>query len=140
MSAHVPPDADAVVELLGRHLEAENNHHLTDTLSTLSPDCVFEDMALDSQFHGHDGATTYYRMWWDAFDTVVTPERLLLAQDAAVAETVWRGAHRGEFLGVAPTGRTIDVPVIIVVEFGDGLMATERLYWDRWRLLHQLGA
>jgi steroid delta-isomerase-like uncharacterized protein len=129
---------DDTIELLGRHLEAENGHCLADTLATLTRDCVFEDMALGQTFHGHEGATSYYRMWWDAFDTAITPERLHLAGDTAVAETTWRGSHVGEFLGIAPTKQTIDVPIIIVVEIRDGLMAVERLYWDRLRLIDQL--
>jgi hypothetical protein len=32
-----------------------------------------------------------------------------------------------------------DLPVIIVVDLRDGLMAKERLYWDRGRLEDQLG-
>ena len=134
----MPASPEQTVDLLSRHLEAENRHDLPDTLATLSDDCLFRDLSLGQDFHGHDGAREYYQMWWDAFDTVVTPERLHLAGDTAVAETIWRGTHTGEFLGIAPTGRRIDVPVIIVVELSDGLMLSERLYWDRLRLLDQV--
>ena len=131
-------DPDATVSLLARHLEAENGHRLVDTLATLSEDCVFSDVALGQTFCGHSGAATYYRMWWDAFDMEVAPERLHLAGGTAVAETTWRGTHVGDFLGIAATGKTIDLPVIIVVELRDGLMASERLFWDRLSLFDQL--
>jgi steroid delta-isomerase-like uncharacterized protein len=132
--------ASDYVELLGRHLDAENRHDVDDTLATLTADCVFEDLALDQRFEGHDGAARYYRRWWDAFDTEVTPERLHLVEPAtAVAETTWRGKHGGEFLGIVPTGRSIAVPVILVAELRDGLMAGERVYWDRATVLEQLG-
>jgi steroid delta-isomerase-like uncharacterized protein len=132
--------ASDYVELLGRHLDAENRHDLADTLATLTSDCVFEDLALDQHFEGHAGATAYYRMWWDAFDTEVTPEQLHLVEPAtAVAETTWRGKHGGPFLGIAPTGRGIAVPVILVAELRDGLMSGERIYWDRATVLEQLG-
>jgi steroid delta-isomerase-like uncharacterized protein len=132
--------ASDYVELLGRHLDAENRHDLADTLATLTNDCVFEDLALDQHFEGHSGATAYYRMWWDAFDTEVTPEQLHLVEPAtAVAETTWRGKHGGPFLGIAPTGRSIAVPVILVAELRDGLMSGERIYWDRATVLEQLG-
>lgn len=79
-------------------------------------------------------------MWWDAFDTEVTPERLHLVEPAtAVAETTWRGKHGGLFLGIAPTGRSLTVPVILVAELRDGLMAGEHIYWDRATVLEQLG-
>jgi predicted ester cyclase len=55
-----------------------------------------------------------------------------------VAETTWRGKHTGPFLGVEPTGRSIEVPVILVAELRDGLMGGERIYWDRATVLEQL--
>lgn len=121
---------DELLGLLGRHLEAENAHDVVATLTTLTPDCVFVDSALGT-FTGHDGAARFYELWWKGFDTEVTPEHLHIVDDrTAIAETRWRGRHIGTFLDIAPTGRTIDVPVAIVVDVSDGLMATERLYWD----------
>lgn len=127
------------LRLLVRHLEAENEHQLPETLATLTLDCVFDDVSLQEQFHGHEGASRYYRMWWDAFDTLVTPEHLHLAGDVAVAETTWRGIHTGSFLGIPPSSREIAIPVVIIVHIRDNLMASERLYWDRFRLHEQLG-
>jgi steroid delta-isomerase-like uncharacterized protein len=127
-------------ELLRRHLDAENRHDMDATLATLRADCVFEDLALGRRFEGHSGAATYYRMWWDAFGTEVTPERLHLVEPAtAVAETMWRGKHGGTFMGIEATGRSIEVPVILVAELRDGLMGGERIYWDRATVLEQLG-
>jgi steroid delta-isomerase-like uncharacterized protein len=132
--------ASDYMELLGRHLDAENRHDMRDTLATLTADCVFDDLALGQRFEGHEGATAYYRMWWDAFDTEVAPERLHLVEPAtAVAETTWRGKHRGTFLRIEPTGRSISVPVILVADLRDGLMSGERIYWDRATVLAQLG-
>jgi steroid delta-isomerase-like uncharacterized protein len=128
------------MELLGRHLDAENRHDMADTIATLTDDCVFEDLALGRRFEGHEGATAYYRLWWDAIDTEVTPERLHLVEPAtAVAETTWRGTHHGLFLGIEPTGRNIAVPVILIADLRDGLMSGERIYWDRATVLEQLG-
>jgi carboxymethylenebutenolidase len=56
-----------------------------------------------------------------------------------VPETTWRGTHVGEFLGIAPTGRPIELAVAVMVELRDGLMSAERMYWDRGRLWQQLG-
>ena len=121
---------DELLALLARHLESENAHDMAGTLATLTDDCVFVDTALGT-FHGHDGAAEYYRLWWDAFDNEVTPEQLYVVDDhTAVAETRWRGTHVGAFLDIEPTRRAVDVPVAIVVDVRDGLMATERLYWD----------
>lgn len=128
-----------ILELLERHLEAENAHRLDDTLATLTPDCVFVDSTLRQRWTGHEGAAEHYTMWWEAFDTEVVGDRLHLARQSAVAETTWHGRHVGDFLGLAPTGRPVELNVAVVVQFRDGLMSGERFYWDSADLADQLG-
>ena len=131
--------SEELLQLLDRHLAAENAHDLAGTLATLTGDCEFVDHTLGMRWSGHEGAAAHYMMWWSAFDTEVAGERLHLAESSAVAETTWRGTHRGEFMGVAPTGRTVEFRVAVVIEFRDGRMAGERFYWDGAALARQLG-
>jgi carboxymethylenebutenolidase len=41
--------------------------------------------------------------------------------------------------GVPPTGRRIEVPGIVIVEFQGGRVARERVYWDQASVLAQVG-
>jgi len=41
--------------------------------------------------------------------------------------------------GVAPTRREIVLPLAVLVEFRDGRIACERLYWDQASVLVQAG-
>jgi steroid delta-isomerase-like uncharacterized protein len=133
--------SDADRALLRRHLDAENGHRMDDTLATLTEDCVFDDRALGRAWHGHAGAREYYDMWWSGFGATVHTERRHYTDDgAAIVETHFRGTHVGPFLGVAPTGRDVDVELAIFIELRDGLMTGERFYWDVGTLLRQLGA
>ena len=59
--------------------------------------------------------------------------------DTAVGEFRVRGTHTGELMGVAPTGRSIDVVVCNVTEMKDGLVHTEREYFDAATMWSQLG-
>lgn len=132
--------AEAYKQLLRTHMQAENAHQIKETLATLTPDCLFEDMALGQVFQGHAGAREYYQTWWDAFSTTAHPERVYFTdQDFAVAEVRFQGTHTGSFLGIEPTGRHVDIPTAIFVTFRDGLMAGERMYWDVASMLRQLG-
>ena len=131
---------EAYQQLLRTHMQAENTHRMEETLATLTPDCLFEDLALGQVFRGHAGARAYYQTWWDAFSTTAHPEHVYYTdQDFAVAEVHFQGIHTGAFLGIAPTGRAVDLPTAIFVSFRDGLMAGERMYWDVATLLRQLG-
>ena len=131
---------DERMALVRRHLEAENAYRMKDTLDTLSPECAFEDMAVGERFEGHSGATEYYERWWHAFpDLTWHPQRRHFTEQGMVAELIARGTHRGSFFGLEPTGRTIELSIVIIVEFADGRMSGERLYYDLASLLRQLG-
>ena len=41
--------------------------------------------------------------------------------------------------GVAPTGKPVVLPLVVVVQFRGGKLAGERIYWDQASLLVQLG-
>lgn len=127
--------------VLERHVRAETSFDMEATLATLAPDCLFEDMPTGTQYRGRDGARAYYREWWDAFGNVPQGSRLYVpAGDCLIVETRFVGTHRGAFQGVPASGRPIDLPLVIVVRFADGLMSGERFYYDRATLLAQIGA
>jgi carboxymethylenebutenolidase len=41
--------------------------------------------------------------------------------------------------GHPPTGRRIEVPLVVVVEFKEGKIASEHIYWDQASVLVQVG-
>jgi carboxymethylenebutenolidase len=41
--------------------------------------------------------------------------------------------------GIAPTGRRVEVPLVAIVEFRDGKVAHEHIYWDQASVLVQIG-
>jgi steroid delta-isomerase-like uncharacterized protein len=126
---------------LQAHVAAETAFDMAATLATLTLDCVFEDMPTGRTHHGHEGVRAYYEAWWRAFGNVPERGRLyVVSPDRLVVETHFVGTHRGEYEGVAATGRAIDLPVAIFVQFKDGLMHGERFYYDRATLLRQIGA
>lgn len=137
-------DLDALLAqhrgLVGRHLAAENAHQLEETLATLHPDCLFEDVTLGLEYHGREGAGRYYRTWWDAFSIEVRGiARHWTTEGNMIAETRYVGTHTGEFFGVPATGRRLDLRLAVVIRFRDGLMLGERFYYDLAGLLAQLG-
>jgi steroid delta-isomerase-like uncharacterized protein len=128
-------------ECVRRHLAFENAQDLEGTLSTLHPDCVFEDLPLGKIYRGIEGARRYYTDLWAAFDvTVESRLRHWTIDGNLIAETTFVGPHRSEFLGCQPKGATIRLPLVVIVTFRDGLMAGERFYYDLAMLLRQISA
>jgi len=127
-------------QCLLRHVQAETEHRMEDTLATLTEDCVFEDHAFGKTWHGREGARAYYRLWWDAFGiTPHTSARYAVNPDLMIVETRFKGCHTGVFLGILPTGQPVDVPMTIFVTMAGGLMTGERFYWNLITLLDQIG-
>ncbi|HVZ06575.1 ester cyclase [Rhodopila sp.] len=127
--------------LVNRHLSAENEHRMEETLATLHPECKFEDLPMGKIYRGVTEVETYYRAWWDAFDLEVQGQHRHWSEDGRfmIAETEYHGVHRGRFLDHPPTGRAIRFPLAVVIPFRDGLMAGERFYYDLSTLLRQIG-
>ncbi len=65
----------------------------------------------------------------------------LVAEGARVAER-WtgRGTHRGEFQGIAPTGRQVTVPGTVFYRLASGRITEFRGQFDGGALLQQLSA
>lgn len=124
-----------------RHLQFENAQNMEGTLSTLHPECLFEDLPLGKTYRGIEGARQYYKELWTAFDvTVESRLRHWTTEGTLIAETTFVGPHRADFLGNPPKGSSIRLPLVVIVTFRDGLMAGERFYYDLTMLLRQIGA
>jgi carboxymethylenebutenolidase len=64
--------------------------------------------------------------------------------DRVVDEMIMQWTHTkvmDAFLpGMAPTGKVIRLPIVVIAEISDGKVASEHLYWDQASLLMQVGA
>ena len=139
-------DLEDILEINKRlvdiHVEAENKHLLTETINTLHPECVFEDIPLGQIYKGREGAAEYYQTWWNAFEIIVEPNRGIqwTIDGNMVAESRYVGTHTGDFFGLKSTGRPIDLPFVVIIGFREGLMLGERFYYNLPYLLGQLVA
>ncbi|MGA6971099.1 MAG: hypothetical protein WBY93_05670, partial [Candidatus Binatus sp.] len=63
--------------------------------------------------------------------------------DRVVDEAIFCFTHDCEidFMipGVAPTGKYVEVPLIVVIEFRGDKLYNEHIYWDQASILAQLG-
>ena len=81
-------------------------------------------------------------MYLAAFpDLRMVPEDVIASGDKVVARVRATGTHQGAFLGMAPTGRRIEVQLIDIMRFGPDGRARE--HWgvsDQLAMMQQLGA
>lgn len=72
-------------------------------------------------------------------DGVIDIQKLHDAGDAVIVEFTGKGTHKGDLMGVAPTGRSVMLPVCDVIEIRDGKIYAEREYMDVMTMMVQLG-
>ena len=72
-------------------------------------------------------------------DLQVSVARWIIDGDVVVTEELMEGTHRGEFAGLAPTGRRVRLPLCHVHRVVDGRIVERIAYHDTAGILRQLG-
>ena len=76
-----------------------------------------------------------------AFPNLIWRIEEMVAEGEKVASLhSWSGTHRGEFLGIAPTGKWVSISCMIFDTYEDGKLKKSRLMMNVLSLLQQLGA
>ena len=88
-----------------------------------------------------DGVKAFFNAQFAGFsDFAATVEDVVDGGDKVVARVRFTGTHDGEFMGMPPTGKAIDVPAIDILLFGeDGLVHAHWGVFDAMRMMQQLG-
>jgi carboxymethylenebutenolidase len=73
----------------------------------------------------------------------MTPRNRVVGKDQIVDELQVRFTHSNQMdwllPGIAPTGRLVTIDFVVVIQFRDGKVACERIYWDQASVLRQVG-
>jgi carboxymethylenebutenolidase len=76
-------------------------------------------------------------------DTTLVPVSRTVGEDQLVDEMIFCFTHTEEMPwmlpGVAPTNRSVKIPLVVIVKFRDGKLAHEHIYWDQASVLKQIG-
>jgi carboxymethylenebutenolidase len=117
-----------------------------DTLATMVPDAYVNHVPVLTGGVGHDQLREFYSQRFIPQmppDTSMTPISRTIGIDRVVDEMVFEFTHtiKMDWMlpGVAPTGKHVKVPLVVIVHFRDGKLAHEHIYWDQASVLVQLG-
>jgi steroid delta-isomerase-like uncharacterized protein len=120
--------------------EFQSGHDVEIARQLISNDCI--DWTPVAPFSpDRDGVMELFSMLFDAFpDLHVEIHDLIEAGDKVVTRKTFHGTHLGDFMGVAPTGRTVSWDAIDIVRVRDGQLVEHWNSVDALGLLTQLGA
>jgi steroid delta-isomerase-like uncharacterized protein len=121
------------------YIEAWNKRDFGRTRSLLHPKYAY--ISPDGQREeGVDAGVKRGQMWATAFpDGKLEIARITASAEAATVECNASGTHKGELMGIAPTGRQVKMPYCTVIEIRDGKVSAEREYFDSLNMMRQLG-
>ena len=127
-------------ELERRFIEEVINQQNLAAADELVAEDVVELDPFPGQEPGREGLKKVLGMLFAAFpDQKWTIEELIAEGDIVVNRFTWRGTHRGDFLGIPPTGNQVEVKGVVIDRFADGKIADTRILMDNFGLMQQLG-
>jgi carboxymethylenebutenolidase len=140
-------EQQAMVALFQQHVGAELAGDLDTTLNTMSGDPHLNHVPTMAGGVGREGVRAFYRdhLVGKFFppDVKMTNVSTTVGLDQVVEELVISFTHTAaiDWLlpGVAPTGKPVEMAVVVIVGFKDGKISHEHIYWDQAGVLVQAG-
>ena len=147
MSNELTPKQQAMVDMWERHMAAEFKMKSIDaTMATMTSHPYVNHVAVMTGGVGSDGVRNFYSTYFlpgHPPDTQILPVARTVGADRIVDELIHKFTHTIEMPwllpGVPPTGKRVEIAVIVVVQFEDEKIAGERIYWDQASVLAQVG-
>jgi carboxymethylenebutenolidase len=138
---------ETLARLWEDHLRHEFDTRSTEnTLATMVEDAYVNHVPVSTGGFGKAELREFYAAHFIPKmppDLKMTSISRTIGRDQLVEELVLDFTHTIEIdwmlPGIAPTGRRIEIALVVVVRFRDGKLAHEHIYWDQASVLAQLG-
>ena len=139
--------AQRLSDLWDEHVKYEfATRNTEDTLATMVDDAYVNHVPVLTGGIGHDQLREFYSKRFIPQmppDTKMTPVSRTIGVERIVDEMVFEFTHtiKMDWMlpGLAPTGKPVKVPLVVIVHFREGKLAHEHIYWDQASVLVQLG-
>ncbi len=138
----------AMLDLFQKHVSAELAGDLETTMDTMTKNPHLTNVPLITGGVGQKGVRDFYanHLVGDKFfppDMEMVSVSQTIGDDQVVDELVIRFTHTQVIdwmlPGVAPTGKKVEMAVVVVVKVENGKIAHEHVYWDQASVLAQIG-
>ena len=115
----------------GRNIEIINLDYFDENIKAITA---------DGDIEGIDDFKAYYNNYLTGFsDAEFNIVDVFGQRDKIVKHWNFKGTHDGDFFGIPPTGKKIDLIGTTLVLMKDGKILQEQDFFDNYSLLSQLG-
>ncbi len=120
--------------------EGFNKGNLSVYDELLADDYVYHEPTIGEK-HGRQGSRELVTMYRNAFpDARLTINEQIAEGNTVVTRWTAHGTHRGELMGIPPTGHQVTVEGVIVTHFRNNKIVEEFETYDALGMFRQLGA
>ena len=116
------------------------------TLATMVDDAYVNHVPVMTGAFGKAALRTFYSHDFIPAmppDTTLTPISRTIGENQLVDEMIFSFTHTREMPwmlpGISPTNRHVEVALVAIVQFREGKLVHEHIYWDQASVLKQLG-
>ncbi|HSR33060.1 MAG TPA: ester cyclase [Anaerolineae bacterium] len=121
--------------------EIFNRGNLSRADEFLAPDFIEREELPPGISRDREGVKQLTAMLRSAFpDFHATIDDMIAEGDKVVIRQTFSGTHKGEFMGVPPTGRSISIGVLDIIRIDGGKFVEHWGQMDNMGLMQQLGA
>src|SRR5262245_14361903 len=145
--SNLSPEHQLMLDTWQQHVHAE--FVLKDADAALATMTENPHVILTAAGTGGDGRAGVHAFYANQFLPNIPPDfefsyvSQIFSNDRMVYELIVRFTHTLSMdwmlPAIRPTGRTVEFPLVIVIQIQNGKVASEHFYWDQANVLFQLG-
>jgi len=130
--------------ILEKDILSITKENIEDYLAThdvkyVAEDAVFKQSGTGDEYKGREAiAGMLHYMYHVAFDAKTEITGKIITEKKAMFEGFFKGKHIGEFAGLQPTNKEINVPICVTYDLENGLIKKARIYFLGEVLMKQL--
>jgi carboxymethylenebutenolidase len=133
--------------IFDKHIKCEFQDHDVDaTMKTMVKEPYVHHVPMMTGGRGYDDVYNFYKNHFvSKMPDDIKVERIsrTVGKDQVVDELILKFTHDREIdyliPGIAPTGKYVELPHVVVMKFVGNKIAHEHIYWDQASLLAQIG-
>lgn len=147
MDSTYTPEEQRLIDVWEGHLQCEfANRDAAATVATMSDDNYVNHVPVMTGGRGRDEMLAFYGSHFIPkmpADTQLTPVCRTVGQERVIDEMIFAFTHDivmdWMLPGITPTGRWVEIPLVVVVQLRAEKVVCERIYWDQASVLVQIG-
>ena len=146
-SEHLTPAQHDMVRTWEQHLASEfQTKDLEATMATMTVEPYVNHVPVMTGGVGQKAVRHFYGTYFIPChppDTETIPVSRTIGHERIVDQLIHQFTHTIEMPwilpGISPTGKHVQIAVVVVLGFQDGKIASEHIYWDQASVLAQVG-